>query len=145
LASPTPYNTSCPIFKFAYEQYKLNSKLSSVDYDEFMEDYIRFWYIIKILVIYRNSGDLNIRLLFNHLITATNVFGLSSNQILLKLVLDKGDYEIIVYTMSLLHFIGFIPDDKILCILSEDILLDVPISEEFLNDIKIKLDEAGKE
>lgn len=141
MSAPTPDNPDCPIYQFAFDTYKLNA-IDEVEMEEFLEDYTRFWYIIKILVIYRNSGEINVRLLFNHLIIVANNFGLDANQILMKILLDKGDYEIIQLGMTLLHYIGFIPDDKMLSILSDEYLLDVPISEEFIAVLERGLDEA---
>lgn len=143
MSSPVPNNPSCQIFQFSLDVYKKNSKALTVDYEEFVEEYSRFWYIIKLLVIYRNSGELNVRLLFNHLTILTNIFGIQSTQILMKLVLDKADYDIIVYALSLLHYIGFVPDDKFINIINEEYSLEaIPISHQFIKFMEEALDEA---
>lgn len=142
MSSPVPHNQECDIFKFAFDLYSKKSNANVVDIEEFIEDYSRFWYIIKLLVIYRNSGELNVRLLFNHLTILTNIFGLESSQILMKLVLDKADYDIVSYSMTLLYYIGFLPDDKFLKIIGDEYILDVPLSTEFIKYLEEKLDEA---
>lgn len=82
---------------------------------------------------YINSGEINTRLLFNHLTILMNMFGLETREILLKIALDKGNYEVIQYCMTLLYYIGFIPDNKLMDIIGDEYLLDIPLSKEFLN------------
>lgn len=119
------------------------AKFNKVDYEEFLEDYQRYWYIVKLLVIYRNSGELNVRLLFNHLIILSNNFGKESAEILLKIVLEKADYDVLSYTMTLLDYIGYMPENKVMSIMGEEyILSDIKYSEEFLKYVESKLDEA---
>jgi hypothetical protein len=131
LSLPTPNNTECPIFQFALEQYKKHH--DEINEDDFVEDYSRFWYIIKLLVIYRNSGELNVRLLLNHVIILTNSFGTTTNQILIKLLLNKGEYEVLVHGVTLLVFLGYMPQNNMLNIMNEDYVIDVPLSVELYN------------
>lgn len=139
-----PNDIDCPIFIFALEKYKEQNRGNPVDYDEFLEDYQRFWYIIKLLVIYRNSYELNIRLLFNHLTILSNNFGTTTAQILLRLVLDKGDYDVIRLAMTVLNFIGYIPDDKFMTIINEEYMLtDIPVDNDFIKFINKELDDAN--
>lgn len=133
MAQPVPYNKDCPIYQFALGAYQDNSNLKSIDIEEFVDDYSRFWYIIKLIVMYINSGEINTRLLFNHLTILMNMFGLETREILLKIALDKGNYEVIQYCMTLLYYIGFIPDNKLMDIIGDEYLLDIPLSKEFLN------------
>lgn len=123
-------------------EYKLNSKHNKLDYEEFQEDYQRFWYLIKLLVIYRNSGEVNVRLMFNHLVILTNNFGHAAAEILMRVAIDKGDYDIIRYSMTILHYVGYIPDDRFMKLIDEEyVLQDIPLSTELLQAIEDKLNE----
>lgn len=135
-----PDDKSSEIYQYAYNIYKEENKHNSLLMeDDFLEDYQRFWYIIKILIMYQNSGNLNVRLLFNHLIILSNVFGKGLSEILLRLSIEKGNYEVISHIISILYYLGYIPDDKDLFIMGEEYLLtDIPI-----DDIIIKKIEQG--
>jgi hypothetical protein len=125
------------LFLYAVEQYKLHNKDKTVDISIIQEEYQRFWFIIKLLAVYRNSSELNVRLLLNHLIILTNLFEISAVTILLRIALDKGDYDIITYVLTLLSFIGYIPDDKHMYIMSEEYLLnDIPVNSELLRKLE---------
>lgn len=139
-----PDDISSEIFQYAYEKYKQENKHRpfSLNEEDFKEDYQRFWYVIKILIMYQNSGSLNVRLLFNHLIILSNIFGKSLAEILLRLSIEKGNYEVISYTLSLLHYLGYIPDDKDVFIMGEEYLLtDIPIDSIIISRIEAGLHE----
>jgi hypothetical protein len=130
------------VFQYAVEKYKLHNKDKIVDVSIIQEEYNRFWFIIKILAVYRNSSELNGRLLINHMIILTNIFEISAVNILLRIALDKGDYDIISYVMTLLFFVGYIPDDRHLYIMGEEYLLtDVPINSELLKKLESSLND----
>jgi hypothetical protein len=57
---------------FAFKHY---DNPSAVDDKEFFEDISRIKYIKKLLTRYKTSGDLKERLILNHLIILSNVFG----------------------------------------------------------------------
>lgn len=57
--------------------------------DEFNEDVNRFKYIKKLLTRYINEGDLQERLILNHLIILRNVFGAAPLVRMIFLKLDK--------------------------------------------------------
>lgn len=136
----SPNDTESNVYKFALQSYKKNTKSGQIDYDDFNEDYGRYWFVIKLLVVYRNSGEVNVRLLFNHLIILTNNFGAEAAQILLSLALDKGDYDVISLAMTALNCVGYIPDDKFMTIINEEYLLnDIPISTSFVTYINKEL------
>lgn len=133
---------TCPVYQYALEQYKINSKRHNIDLEEFQEDYNRFWFVIKLLVIYRNKSELNTRLLFNHLIILVNNFGIGASKILLKIALEKGDYEIISYSLTLLDFIGFVPENRMIEIMGDDYLLsEIPINKNLLAYIKKDIED----
>jgi hypothetical protein len=130
------------LFKYAIEQYKLHNKEKIVDATIVQEEYNRFWFIIKLLAVYRNSGELNVRLLINHMVILTNIFEISAVNILIKIVLDKGDYDIISYVMTVLFFLGYVRDDKYFSFMGEEYLLtDVPINSELLKKLESALND----
>lgn len=100
------------LFLYAVEQYKLHNKDVQVDINIIKEEYQRFWFILKLFSIYKNSGELNTRLLLNHFIILTNIFEIAAVHILLEIAIDKEDYDIISYTLTLLNFVGYVSTDK---------------------------------
>lgn len=56
-----------------YRRYDIPGGLFSQD--EFMEDAIRVMFVYRILLKYQKSGECNIRLLVNHIVVLSNVFG----------------------------------------------------------------------
>lgn len=138
-----PDQESCEIYQYAYEIYKKENSHKSVVWidEEFQEDYQRFWCVIGLLVRYQNSGNLNVQLLFNHLMICSNTFGKGLAEILLKLVIEKENYEVITYTLSLLYFLGYVPDNKMMNIMGEDYLLtEIPIDMEFIKILEVGLE-----
>lgn len=130
------------LFNYAIEQYKKHNSDKTVDVSIIKEEYQRFWFIIKLLAVYRNSGELNTRLLLNHLIILTNIFETSAVNILLKIALDRADYDIVSYVLTLLSFIGYIPEDKHLYIMDEEYLLeDIPLNLALLRKLENILNE----
>jgi hypothetical protein len=131
------------LFHYAVEQYSLHNNDKAVDLAIIKEEYQRFWFIIKILAIYRNSGELNTRLLLNHLIILTNIFELGAVNILIAIAIDKDDFDIISYVLTVLQFIGYVPDDMHFDILNEEYLLkDIPINLVLLKKLERILDET---
>lgn len=125
------------LFIFAIDEYKKYNNESTVDINIIRSEYQRFWFIIKILAMYRNGGELNSRLLLNHLIILTNVFEISAVDILLTIAIDKADYDILSYVITILHFIGYLPDNKEFNIMGEDyILSDIPINTTLIQKLE---------
>lgn len=128
---------TCPVYQYALVEYKKNLNHPQVDLEEFQDAYNRFWFVIKLLVIYKNKSELNTRLLVNHLIILVNNFGIGASKILLKIVLEKGDYEVISYALTILDFIGFIPENRLIDIMGEEYLLtEIPINRNLLTYIQ---------
>ncbi len=74
--------------------------------DEFNEDISRFKYIKKLLTRYANEGDLQERLILNHLIVLNNVFGAGPLTRMLFLKLDKH----LSYIKPFLIHMSILPD-----------------------------------
>lgn len=113
------------VFQYAVEQYKISNHVKYIDEDLIHQEYQRFWFILKMLVTYRNSSQLNIRLLMNHITILMNIFEYGFIHIILKIVLEKKDYDIISYVLTILNFIGYNPEDKIMLVMGKEYLIDV--------------------
>lgn len=74
--------------------------------DEFNEDINRFKYIKKLLTRYIKEGDLQERLILNHLIVLNNVFGATPLVRMLFLKLDKH----LMYIKPFLVLLNLLPD-----------------------------------
>tara|TARA_Y100001973_G_C5199312_1_gene336482 strand:- start:1547 stop:1915 length:369 start_codon:yes stop_codon:yes gene_type:complete len=78
-----------------------------VDAEDFHEEVMRFKFVFKILRRYENSGQLNTRLLLNHLIILHNIF----DTVATKILLDGVDDDLQPYMYSALKIISRLPID----------------------------------
>lgn len=130
------------LFLYAVEQYKISNNYNQVDMNNVKEEYQRFWLIIKLFSTYRNSGEVNIRLLLNHFIILTNIFQISAVHILLAIALDKEDFDIISYTLTLLNFIGYVAEDRHFYIKEQEYLYtDIPFDRPLMRKLQGILNE----
>lgn len=130
------------LFLYAVEQYKISNNYNQVDLNNVKEEYQRFWLIMKLFSTYRNSGELNIRLLLNHFIILTNVFQISAVHILLAIALDKEDFDIVSYTLTLLNFIGYVAEDRHFFIKEQEYLyVDIPFDRPLMKKLQGILNE----
>lgn len=102
---------------------------SAVDEDEFIQDLRRFQYVGKLFKRYRDQGDLQVRLILNHLITIYNCFGQEATVLLFfKLREHKS------YLKTFLEYLHRMPDyiiiDNKTVIRSVDISIDEFIKQE---------------
>lgn len=86
-----------------------------VDVEEFYDDLNRFRYLKRLLGRYESCGDLQERLILNHLIVLFNVFGIEPAKKMLVFKLDEKHLPIIKPFLVLLHY------------LREDELVEVPL------------------
>jgi hypothetical protein len=73
---------------------------------EFEEDLKRIKYVKRLIRRYRVTGELKERLILNHLIILSNVFGVESSVRMLFYKLDREDYDIL---KTFLLFLNFMP------------------------------------
>ena len=78
----------------------------SVIMSEFEEDLKRIKYIKRLIKRYKATGDLKERLILNHIIILSNVFGVEPTVKMLFYKLDSDDYEIL---KTFLLFLNFMP------------------------------------
>lgn len=74
---------------------------------EFEEDLHRIKYIKRLFKRYRTTGELKERLILNHIIILSNVFGILPSVRILFYKLDESDY---VMLKTFLLFLNFMPD-----------------------------------
>lgn len=98
---------------------------------EFEDDLSRIKYIKRLFRKYRQTGEFKERLILNHIIIMSNVFGVQPTVNMLFFKIDKEDYPIL---KTILLFLNFMPDrltvsfDKYI-VRQEDITIDLKISK----------------
>lgn len=80
-----------------------------MDVDEFKEDLSRFKYLKRLLKRYETDGDLQERLILNHLIVLYNVFGIKPCN---KMIWFKINNEHYHYIKPFLVFLHYLPEDE---------------------------------
>lgn len=73
---------------------------------EFEEDLKRLKYIKRLIKRYKATGNLKERLILNHIIILSNVFGVEPTVRMLFYKIDRDDYEIL---KTFLTFLNFMP------------------------------------
>jgi len=95
-----------------------------VDIEEFQADLCRFKYIKRLLGRYDSCGELQERLILNHIIVLFNVFGIEAAKKMLLFKIDSRHYSVIKPFLILLHY------------LREDELIDVPLDENVVAKLR---------
>ena len=75
-----------------------------VDEQEFLDDMKRFKYLKRLFRKYETSKDLKARLIINHIIILTNVFGVDAATTLLFFKIEKNHWNILKTFLVYLHF-----------------------------------------
>jgi|TARA_B100000768_G_C10944204_1_gene234964 hypothetical protein len=76
--------------------------------EEFYEDIRRFRYLKRLLKRYAKSGELRERLILNHLIVLSNLFGVDNTLRMLEFKLEKEFWPIL---KTCLLYLGYIDED----------------------------------
>ena len=74
---------------------------------EFEDDLSHVKYVKRLLRKYKQTGDCKDRLIMNHIIILSNVFGVEATVNMLFLKIDKEDYPIL---KTFLIFLSFMPE-----------------------------------
>lgn len=74
---------------------------------EFEEDLKRIKYVKRLIKRYKTTGELKERLILNHIIILSNVFGTKNAVRMLFYKLDEDDYKIL---KTFLMFLNYMPD-----------------------------------
>lgn len=97
----------------------------ATDVGEFKEDVSRFKYLKRLLKRYEQSGDLQERLILNHVIVIYNVFGIEAANRMLWFKINEEHYSYIKPFLIMLHYLK--EDDMV------EISLDANIVERLRN------------
>jgi hypothetical protein len=73
---------------------------------EFEEDLKRLKYVKRLIKRYRATGELKERLILNHIIILSNVFGVEATVKMLFYRIDSNDYDVL---KTFLLFLSFMP------------------------------------
>lgn len=76
-----------------------------IDVEEFQGDLNRFRYVKRLLGRYESCGDLQERLILNHLIVLGNVFGIDPLKKMLFFKVDEKHYPVIKPFLVFLHYL----------------------------------------
>ena len=96
---------------------------SCVDESEFLDDLKRFKYLKRLFRKYDTSGELKVRLIVNHIIILSNVFGIDATTTLLFFKIEVEHWSLLKTFLVYLHF------------MPENDLVEVPINHEAMAQI----------
>ena len=96
---------------------------SCVDEAEFLDDLKRFKYLKRLFRKYNSSGELKVRLIVNHIIVLSNVFGVDATTTLLFFKIESNHWSLLKTFLVYLHF------------MPENDLVEVPINHNVMSEI----------
>ena len=96
---------------------------SCVDESEFLDDLKRFKYLKRLFRKYDTSGELKVRLIVNHIIVLSNVFGVDATTTLLFFKIESNHWSLLKTFLVYLHF------------MPENDLVEVPINHNVMSEI----------
>jgi hypothetical protein len=96
---------------------------SCVDEAEFLDDLKRFKYLKRLFRKYDTSGELKVRLIVNHIIVLSNVFGVDATTTLLFFKIESNHWSLLKTFLVYLHF------------MPENDLVEVPINHNVMSEI----------
>jgi len=91
---------------YAARHYK-NHKCLCIE--DFEEDISRFKYVLRLLRKYKDTGEINVRLVLNHIIVIYNVFEISAANRMMFFRIDDDLHRIL---KTFLIFLNYITDDQ---------------------------------
>lgn len=102
---------------------------------EFEEDLKRLKYVKRLLRKYRQTGDFKERLILNHVIILSNVFGVEATVNMLFFKVDPDDYPLL---KTILIFLNYMPKRLTISfnkysIRQEEILVDLNVASKLRN------------
>ena len=96
---------------------------SCVDGAEFLDDMKRFRYLKRLFRKYETSGELKLRLIINHIIILSNVFGVDATTTLLFFKTEVEHWSLLKTFLVYLHF------------MPENDLVEIPINHTVMAQI----------
>lgn len=92
------------------------------DVEEFKQDLSRFKYLKRLLTRYEEHGELQERLILNHLIVLYNVFGIEACNKMIWFKIDENHYHIIKPFLVYLHYL---PEDQMIDVAMDPVVVDI--------------------
>ena len=94
-------------FKLFAAQHYNNPECTDVE--EFKQDLSRFKYLKRLLTRYEEHGELQERLILNHIIVLYNVFGLKACNKMIWYKIEEQQYQ---YIKPFLVYLHYLPEDE---------------------------------
>jgi len=94
------------------------------DIEEFREDLTRFKYLKRLLRRYEQYGDLQERLILNHIIVLYNVFGIDAANRMMWFKVEPEHYSAIKTFLIFLNY------------LHEDAKVEIPLDQNVINKLR---------
>jgi hypothetical protein len=91
---------------YAARHYRNNQCL---DIKDFYEDMSRFSYVLRLLRKYKDTNEINTRLVLNHIITIYNVYDISAAN---KMMFFKIDDDLHSVLKTFLIFLNYLPESQ---------------------------------
>jgi len=110
---------------FAMKHYN-NPQCKNIE--EFHEDMNRIKYLKRLFRKYKTSGILRERLILNHLIIFTNVFGVQAAS---RLLFSRIEQDLHTYVKTFLIFLNSLPED-----IPETDLVLIPLDRRIINKLR---------
>ena len=96
---------------------------SCVDEQEFLDDMKRFKYLKRLFRKHDTSGELKMRLIINHIIILSNVFGVDAATTLLFFKIERNHWSLL---KTFLVYLSFMPEND---------LIEVPINHQVMGQL----------
>ena len=96
---------------------------SCVDEAEFLDDLKRFRYLKRLFRKYDTSGELKLRLIINHIIILSNVFGVDATTTLLFFKIERNHWSVL---KTFLVYLQFMPEND---------FIEVPINHQVMGQL----------
>lgn len=94
------------------------------DVEEFNDDLNRFRYLKRLFGRYHQQGDLQERLILNHLVVLFNIFGIEPTKRMLLFKVDEIHYSALKTFLVFLHY------------LKEDEMVEVPLDQTIVDKLR---------
>ena len=95
-----------------------------LDIEEFKQDLSRFKYLKRLLKRYELTGDLQERLILNHIIVLYNVFGIKAANRMMWFKVEEEHYSILKTFLVFLHY------------LPEDYMVEIPLDQVIVQKLR---------
>jgi hypothetical protein len=92
------------------------------DVEEFKQDLSRFKYLKRLLTRYELTGELQERLILNHLIVLYNVFGIKACNKMIWFKIEESHYH---YIKPFLVYLHYLPEDERVDVGMDPYIVDV--------------------